>query len=96
MGDGQEGSGSDTVKYTIAFSPAAARQFKALDPNTRTRIAAAIQKLETHPRPHGVEKLTGSDFLRIRSGDYRIIYQIQDDLLLITLLRITHRSEAYR
>ncbi len=56
-----------------------------------------LRKLDDNPRPHGTEKLTGSeDFYRIREGDYRIIYTIKDKELIILVVKIGHRKDVYR
>ncbi len=61
------------------------------------RIAAAIDRLAVDPRPSGVRKLTGADNLwRIRVGDYRIVYEIEDDRLVVLIVRIGHRRDIYR
>ena len=60
------------------------------------QLQPKIDALANHPRPHGVEKLKGeSNFYRVRSGDYRIIYQIKDKVLLVLLIKIGHRREVY-
>ena len=83
--------------YRIAFTPAAQRQLAALDPPTRRRIARRIEALGAAPRPAGAEVLKGGEGeLRIRVGDWRAIYSVQDDELLILVIKIGHRSDVYR
>ena len=61
------------------------------------RIAAAIEALAGDPRPSGVTKLRGPEaFYRIRVGDYRVVYAIEDDGLLVLVVRVAHRREVYR
>ena len=58
---------------------------------------ARIEALGTDPRPRGRQELSASDDLyRIRSGDYRIIYQVQDDRLVVLVIRVGHRRDVYR
>ena len=83
--------------YTIDIAPAAERALKKLSADIRKRIFKAFFKLEVEPRPSGVKKLSGEDdFYRIRVGDYRIVYQIRDNELVILVVRVAHRREVYR
>jgi mRNA interferase RelE/StbE len=85
------------ARYRIAFTPAAQRQLAALDPPTRRRIAHRIEALGANPRAPGAEMLAGgAGELRIRIGDWRVIYRVQDDELLILVIKIGHRSDVYR
>jgi mRNA interferase RelE/StbE len=85
------------MTYRIEFRPAAMRELAKLETSTRRRIAAALESLATSPRPPGVEKLKGHDHrYRVRCGDYRIIYEIEDRVLIILVLRIGHRRQVYR
>jgi len=83
--------------YQIAFTPAAQRQLATLDPPTRRRIAQRIEGLGTDPRPPGAEMLKGGEGeLRVRVGDWRVIYAVHDDKLLVLVIRIGHRGDIYR
>lgn len=85
------------MKYQIEFAPLAARQFKILPQGFQARVKKRIDSLSDNPRPAGVQKLEGiEDLYRIRVGDYRVIYQIQDKALLILVVKIGHRREVYR
>jgi mRNA interferase RelE/StbE len=85
------------VAYRIELTTRAARQLEELEPRDRKRIAARIDALATDPRPASARKLAGSDDLyRIRAGDYRVIYRVQDRVVLITVIRIGHRRDIYR
>jgi mRNA interferase RelE/StbE len=85
------------MTYRIEFRPAAMRELAKLETSTRRRIAATLDPLATTPRPPGVEKLKGRDHrYRVRCGDYRIIYEIDDRVLIILVLRIGHRRQVYR
>lgn len=84
------------MAYTVELKPAARRDLKALPPDTQRRIRPKIDALAFDPRPPGVKKLAGQENLwRVRVGDYRVIYQIHDKILLVLVVRIRHRSGAY-
>ena len=85
------------MTYQIEFVKQAAKQFKALPELAQQRISPRIDALAIEPRSSGSVKLTGAENLyRIRVGDYRIIYSIEDDLLVILVVKIAHRREVYR
>lgn len=84
--------------YTIDFAPRTERQLNLIPKEIRKLIFDRIDKLKTNPRPEGVESLQGKEkgFFRIRQGDYRIVYSIQDQKLLILIVRIVNRKEVYK
>jgi mRNA interferase RelE/StbE len=83
--------------YSIEFAPSAARDFRKLPREMQHRLTRAIDALGGNPRPRGAKKLRGGDDVwRIRAGDYRIIYEIQERRLVVMVVRVTHRREAYR
>jgi mRNA interferase RelE/StbE len=83
--------------YAVEFTHRAEKDFRALPPEIRRRLAPKIDALAINPRPHGVKTLAGSeDILRLRVGDYRILYQVRDDRLVVLLVKIGHRREIYR
>lgn len=83
--------------YQIEFSRQADRQFRSLPSQIKQRIKSRIDSLATTPRPHGSEKLSGIEQLyRIWVGDYRIVYAVEDDRLLVLVVKIGHRREVYR
>jgi mRNA interferase RelE/StbE len=86
------------VAYRIEFKPAAVRAVAALPKPDQRRIRTGIDALAAEPRPPGTVALQGSPeaFLRIRSGDYRIIYLVQDRVLLVIVVTIGHRRDVYR
>jgi len=85
------------VSYIIELRPAARRDLNDLPRDILPRISRKIDSLAGNPRPPGVEKLSGSeDSYRVRVGDYRILYEIRDKALLVVVVRIRHRREAYR
>lgn len=84
-------------KFKIELSATARRQLKRMDRKTARRIIAKIESLSTNPRPAGYIQIKSSDQrFRVRVGDYRIIYKIIDDALVILVVEIGHRSEIYR
>lgn len=85
------------MNYLIEFSKRAEKQFLALPQSIQKRLVPYINALAETPRPSKVKKLVGEENqYRIRVGDYRIVYQIQDQLLLVLILKIGHRSDIYR
>ncbi len=85
------------MAYRIELTPAAGREFKRLPDAARRRIAPRIDALAEEPRPAGVLPLTGMHgYYRLRVGDFRVIYKIEDDHLLVLVIRIANRREAYR
>lgn len=83
------------IVHTVEFTTAAAKEIRKLDPLTRRRVLTAASKLEADPRPSGVRKLTGfENAWRIRIGDYRVLYEIDDDVVLVTVFRVAHRRQV--
>lgn len=84
------------MSYRVEFTTAAARQVKKLPRLARDRILDAIECLGEDPRPSGARKLTGEHTAwRIRIGDYRVIYDVFDAELVVTVVRAAHRREVY-
>lgn len=85
------------MPYSITYAPSAAKAIRKLDRPTARRLLDAIGALANEPRPSGCVQLKGGGGeLRIRVGDYRIVYDVQDDELLVLVLRVGHRREVYR
>lgn len=84
------------VTYRIELRPAAIRALKQIDHQDRDRIRGAIALLGENPRPPGAKALQGRPGLRVRVGNYRIIYTIQDDVLVIVIVTLGHRSDIYK
>jgi len=85
------------ASYRIEFARSAERDLHRLDRSVVPRVMAAIEVLANEPSPPGVKKLVGSEHIyRIRVGDYRVIYGIDDRALLLLVQRIRHRSDVYR
>ncbi len=81
--------------YRIELRPAAARAVRRLDPQERRRVQGAIALLARDPRPPGARALRGRPGLRVRVGDYRVIYTVADDVLLVVVITVGHRREVY-
>ena len=81
--------------YRIELRPAAVRALRKLDPRVRQRVQGAIALLAQDPRPPGARALQGRSGLRVRVGDYRIIYTVEDDVLLVVVVRLGHRRDVY-
>lgn len=84
------------MSYCIEFSPSARKVFLKLPGQLQQRITEKINMLMTNPRPPDCKKLQNSENYRIRIGEWRVIYRIEDNILLITVLKIGHRREVYR
>ena len=85
------------MRYTVTIKSSARRALSKLPNDAAERIARAIDELESNPRPHGVKKLAGHENLwRVRVGDYRIVYTIEDNRLLVLVVKIGNRGDVYR
>jgi mRNA interferase RelE/StbE len=83
------------VPYKVTLRDPAPAELAALPKKPQRQVAAKIDRLVNDPRPLGAERLKGSAFWRIRSGDYRIIYEIQDEQLTVRVLKIGNRKDVY-
>ncbi|WP_193598302.1 type II toxin-antitoxin system RelE family toxin [Microbacterium sp. YJN-G] len=84
------------MSYRVEFTAAAARQVKKLPRPARDRVLEMVAVLAEDPRPHGAKKLVGEQTAwRIRIGEYRVIYDVFDAELTVTVVRAAHRREAY-
>ncbi|GAA2953856.1 type II toxin-antitoxin system RelE family toxin [Microbacterium schleiferi] len=84
------------MSYRVELTTAAARQIKKLPRPARDRILDAVANLAGDPRPRGAKKLAGEETAwRIRVGDYRVIYDVFDSELVVTVVRAGHRREVY-
>jgi mRNA interferase RelE/StbE len=85
------------VAYRLQDTAAARRDLQALPREILRRIEARIQALAEHPRPRGVERVRGTQGgLRVRVGDYRILYTVDDAQQVVTIGRVRHRRDVYR
>jgi len=82
--------------YTVLILPSAQKQLDKLPNNTAIRIEDKMMELQHDPRPTGCKKLKGRDAYRIRIGDYRAIYEIQDNKLIVTVINFGHRRDVYQ
>ena len=81
--------------YQVVIEKQVQKQLAKISPPDYTKIVAALKDLANDPRPHGYKKLKGRPGYRIRVGDYRIIYQVKDNILTVFVLIIGHRREVY-
>jgi mRNA interferase RelE/StbE len=85
------------VPYKVEFTTSAARDFRKLPILIQSRITTKIDALAANPRPYGVEKLAGHENrYRVRVGEYRILYVINDGAHVVTVALVGHRREVYR
>ena len=84
------------ASYRIEIKRSAVKELEAIPAKDRRRITTKIQALAGNPRPAGCEKLSGQDRYRIRQGNYRILYTIEDDVLVVTVIKIGDRRDVYR
>ena len=82
-------------RYRIELRPAVVKALRKVDSQDRLRIQGAIALLGDEPRPPGARALRGRDGFRVRVGNYRIIYAIHDDVLVIVVVRVGHRGDIY-
>ncbi|MBW4650259.1 MAG: type II toxin-antitoxin system RelE/ParE family toxin [Kastovskya adunca ATA6-11-RM4] len=83
--------------YQVEIAPAAQRQIRKLTTDVQQKIIQRLEALAVDPYPAGVVKMRGEQSLyRVRLGDYRIIYEIQDEELLILVLKVGHRRDVYK
>ena len=84
------------MTYRVSLAPLAGRELRKFDADVRRHIQAALDLLATEPRPPAATRLVGgSGEWRVRTGNYRIVYEINDDQLLVLVLRMAHRHEVY-
>ena len=84
------------MTYRVVVVPSASRAIDDLPKDVRRRIFKHLVTLAQNPRPHGSIKMEGDLGYRIRVGDYRIIYDIDDDVVTVTVTRVGHRRDVYR
>ena len=83
--------------YRVLIERAAERDLSRLSSRLHERVIAALQALKKNPRPPGCRKLTGTENdWRIRVGDYRVVYEIDDQVRVLRVNRVRHRREVYR
>ena len=83
-------------EYEVRIRSSAKKEMKSLPKEAISRIILAIRDLKTNPRPHGGKKLQDREEYRIREGDYRILYLIDDRVRVVDIVGVNHRKDAYR
>ena len=84
------------ASYSLEIKRSAARELEQVPLKDRRRIVARIRALAHDPRPPGAEKLSGQERYRIRQGDYRILYEIEHQILRVMVVKLGHRRDVYR
>lgn len=84
----------EPARYRVELAPSAQRDLRRLDPRDAARLRGPILALGWEPRPPGATKLTGTSFRRMRIGDLRVIYTVDDAANLVVVLRVARRHEA--
>lgn len=85
------------MSYRVLFTTQAAKQFGKLPGAAQEALRPKIEALSANPRPSGCVKIAGAgDEYRIRAGDYRVIYSVRDDVLIVLVIAAGHRREVYR
>jgi mRNA interferase RelE/StbE len=84
------------LSYSLSILPRAVKELKRLPPDIRNRVLHSVQSLTGDPRPPQCRKLSGREGFRIRVGDYRVLYDVDDSDRSVIILHVAHRSNAYR
>ena len=84
------------ASYRIVFKKSVAKDLRPIPKEDVQRILKRIDGLADDPRPAGAEKLSGDEKYRIRQGNYRILYAIEDDIITVTIVKVGHRRDVYR
>lgn len=84
------------ANYRLQIKRSAVKELEAVRIRDRRRIARRIHTLAAEPRPSGCEKLSGQEKYRVRQGDYRILYAVDDEELTVVVVKIGHRRDVYR
>ena len=84
------------AKYRVYFKPSAEKELRSLPKNIAESTILKIDTLIENPRPRTSKKLKGKDSYRLRIGDYRVVYNIDDKNKIVTVFRIRHRKDVYR
>ena len=84
------------AEYKVYFKESVEKDFSVIPRNDLKKILSRIEMLAENPRPSGCEKLTGQDRYRVRQGRYRIVYSVQDVVLTVWIVKVSHRKDVYR
>ena len=82
--------------YRLLIKPSAAKELESIRQEDRRQVVRRIEGLATNPRPHGCEKLSGEDKYRVRQGNYRVIYLVNDNSREVIVFKVGHRRDVYR
>ena len=83
-------------KYRITFKKSVAKDLRVIPKNDIKKILSKIDSLAVNPRGDGCIKLSGQENYRVRQGLYRIVYEIKDDVLVVNVVKVAHRSQVYK
>lgn len=83
-------------RYSLRFRASVAKDLRSISKRDVTRILHRIERLTDDPRPRGCEKPSGQERYRVRQGEYRIPYEIKDEILIVTVVKVAHRREVDR
>ena len=84
------------ARYKVVDKKSVAKDLRHIPEKEVQRILKRIDNLHSDPRPAGVEKLSGEEKYRIRQGNYRILYSIEDEIVTVTIVKVGHRRDVYR
>jgi mRNA interferase RelE/StbE len=84
------------ASYSLLLKPSALKELEAFPLKDRRRIVTRIEGLAADPRPHSCEKLSGLEQYRVRQGDYRVIYSVDDEARTVVIVKVGHRRDVYR
>jgi mRNA interferase RelE/StbE len=84
------------ASYKVLIKPSAVKELESISKKDRQRIIVKIQALSDNPRPPGCQKLSGQERYRLRQGNYRIVYEIQDKALIVFVVKVGDRKEIYK
>ncbi len=84
------------ANYRLQIKPSAAKEIEALPLKDRKRLVTKIRGLAKEPRPPGCEKLSGQEKFRLRQGQYRVLYSVDDSDRVVVIVKVGHRRDVYR
>jgi mRNA interferase RelE/StbE len=84
------------ARYKVVFRKSVAQDLRRIPKRDLRRILSTIDSLSEEPRPRGIEKLSGQEKYRVRQGNYRIIYEIKEDEVVVVVVKVGHRRNVYR
>jgi mRNA interferase RelE/StbE len=85
------------MAYRIEWKRSALKELRQLPQSIIIRVMAAVESLADNPYPAGIRKLAAAEYTyRLRVGDYRVVYTVDDDILVVEIVRVRHRKDAYR